>query len=190
MRLFSFLVLYLLILNNLSACSCSYSFNSTFNQTSSKSEFVALVKVLSFDEYLEFNDSESGKRIPYSMTVEVLKKFRGKEDRIQISILGDNGMLCRPYLTEFEINSHYLIAPTFIDYDSSKAYEFFSCRTDYLMYDIESNKLSGRYSWFRNKLDLETFENKLEKGDFDLIFILSFLIFILLLLSIRRILKS
>ena len=94
MRLFSFLVLYLLILNNLSACSCSYSINSTFNHTSRKSEFVALVKVLSFDEYLEFNDSESGKRIPYSMTVEVLKKFRGKEDRIQISIHGDNGMLC------------------------------------------------------------------------------------------------
>lgn len=93
------LVLYLLFsLKGLLACSCIYSLDATFNNVSKKAEFVALVKVLSFDEYLEFDDFESKEEIPYAMTVEVLKKIKGKEDRKRISILGDDGMLCRPYL--------------------------------------------------------------------------------------------
>jgi len=97
--------------------------------------------------------------------------------------------LRKTYLNEFEINGHYLIAPIPINDNVNTKYEFFSCRTDYLKFDVKLNKLFGRYSWVRNKLDLKTFENKLEKGDWDLV-LLSFVGLVLLLFLIIKILRK
>ena len=37
------------------------------------------------------------------MTVEIIKKYKGKETRKTIKIWGDNGAECRPYISNFKI---------------------------------------------------------------------------------------
>ena len=150
------------------ACSCSFAWNDTFSRTAKKSEFVALVKIVSFDEFLDREILSHEGKMPYLMTVEVIKKYKGKEQRKKIKIFGDNGALCRPYLSVFKINKYYLIAPIPLDKESNTGYDFFACRTDYLEVDITKNKAYGNYSFIRKQINLQTFENKLKYGDWDL----------------------
>ena len=169
------------------ACSCSRPWNDSFSTTAESSEFVALVKVISFDSYLEREFSDDEEKIPYSMTVEIIKKYKGEENRNRITIYGDNGILCRPYLTDFEINGYYLISPNPLDESLNTEYDFFACRTEYLEVDIESNKAYGKYSMIRYKISLDTFESKLENGDWDLEIVgLLSLLLILTLIIVRK----
>jgi hypothetical protein len=152
--------------------------------TAENSEFVALIKILSFDEYLEVDIMGDEGKIPYSMTAEIIMKYKGKETRNRINILGDNGILCRPYLTDFKINGYYLVAPIPIDNTPNTDYEFFVCRTDYLMVDISKKKAYGKYSLIRYQIDITTFERKLEYGDWDLVIIGSFISLLTIVLVI------
>lgn len=172
---------------DLVACSCSRSWNDSFSKRVEESEFVALVKVISFDSYLEKEFSNDEKKIPYSMTVEIIKKYKGEENRDRITIYGDNGMLCRPYLTDFEINGYYLISLNPLDESLKTEYDFFACHTEYLEVDIESNTAYGKYSMIRYQINLDTFESKLENGDWDLEIVGSIsLLLILTLIFVRR----
>ncbi|MEO9805259.1 MAG: hypothetical protein ABJF04_18520 [Reichenbachiella sp.] len=139
--------------------------------TAKASEFVALVKVISFDSYLKREFSNEEEKIPYSMTVEIIKKYKGQESRKRITIFGDNGILCRPYLDNFEINGYYLVSPNPLDNSVNTEYDFFVCRTEYLKVDIESNMAYGNYSMIRDQINLKTFESKLESGDCDFVII-------------------
>lgn len=167
---------------NVFSCSCFGAWNDSFRLTAKTSEFVALIKVLSFDHYLE--DNIYREKTPYSMTVEIIEKYKGVESRKLIRIWGDNGILCRPYLTEFKINGYYLAAPIPIDNTTNTDYEFFACRTDYLTADISKNKAYGNYSLIRKQIDIATFERKLRHGDWDLIIIGSFVSLLTLILVI------
>ena len=151
------------------ACSCSSAWNDSFKLTAQNSEFVALIKVLSFDEYLDREILGYEGKMPHSMTVEVIKKYKGEENRKRIKIWGDNGIMCRPYLSGFKINGYYLIAPHSLDNTPNTEYDFFSCVTDYLRVDISTNKAYGKYSLIRNQIDIRTFENRLKNGDWDLV---------------------
>lgn len=101
------------------------------------------------------------------MTAEIVKTYKGDESIKMIKILGDDGMLCRPYLYKFKINSYYLVAPRPLE---NGEYDFFACWTDHLEVDISSNKAYGKYSLFQNEIDLASFENKM-KVDWELIWI-------------------
>ena len=168
------------------SCSCFHTWNDSFRLTARTSEFVALIKVISFDHYLE--DDYYHEKIPYSMTVEIIEKYKGDENRKFIRIWGDNGILCRPYLTEFEINGYYLAAPIPIENTVNTDYEFFICRTDYLTVDIAENKAYGNYSLIRKKIKISTFERKLEHGDYDFVIIGSIisLLTLITVIAIRK----
>ncbi|WP_159092206.1 hypothetical protein [Aquimarina sp. Aq107] len=172
------------------ACSCSFAWNDSFSRTIKNSEFVALVKIISFDKYLDEDILGHNGKMPYSMTVEIIKKYKGNEKRKKIKILGDNGMLCRPYLSYFKINSYYLVSPNALDNSANTEYDFFSCRTEYLNVDMDSNVALGNYSLIRNQINLDKFENKVKNGDWDIL-LLSLILSstILLLLFMRRNIK-
>ncbi|WP_336127162.1 hypothetical protein [Mesoflavibacter sp. CH_XMU1422-2] len=106
-------------------------------------------------------------KMPYSMTVEVIKKYKGSETRKRFKIWGDNGILCRPYIADFKVGKYYLIAPSKIESDSEDEqngdYDFFSCWNDYLAVDYDKKIAYGEYSWWRKEITLEKFERKLEK---------------------------
>lgn len=159
--------LFILLSFEVLACSCGFAWNDSFSRTAERSEFVALIKVLSFDEYLERDILGYDKKMPYSMTVEIIKKYKGRESRDKVKILGDDGILCRPYLSEFKVGNYYLAAPIPIDATSNTEYEFFSCRTDYLKVNITANRAYGKYSLIRYIINLKAFERKLENRDWD-----------------------
>lgn len=147
------------------SCSCSCNWNCRFGAIADNQEFVALVKVLEHSDFIEYADG----RIPYSMTVEIINRYKGSESRSVIKIWGDNGSLCRPYIQEFVVGNYYLIAPSKITERSAETdeetggYDLFSCWTDYLTVDYEKKIAYGEYSWWRKEITLEKFERKLKK---------------------------
>ncbi len=150
-----------------SACSCHCTWGCTFSSTSDSQNFVALVKVIEYTDYLERDFYWHDGKMPYSMTVEIIKKYKGVETKKRIKIWGDNGMLCRPYIINFEIGKYYLIAPKQLTNDSKTGakndYYFYTCRTDYLEVNNDRQIAYGDYSWWRKSISLKKFERKLEK---------------------------
>ncbi|MEX2349556.1 MAG: hypothetical protein WD554_01635 [Flavobacteriaceae bacterium] len=148
------------------ACSCTCEGDCSFSAVSGGQEFVALVKVIEYSDFLEDGIYGYDGKMPYSMNVEIIKQYKGTESRECIKIWGDNGMLCRPYISNFEIGNYYLIAPSLIESDSQTGkandYDFFVCWTDYLMVDYENQVAYGEYSWWRKKITLEKFEENLK----------------------------
>lgn len=144
------------------ACTCECNWNCRFGAVSDNQEFVALVKVIEYSDFLEEKIDGYEDKMPYSITVEIIKRYKGSESRKRIKIWGDNGMLCRPYIAEFEIGQYYLIAPSKIeeDNDQNGDYDFFSCITDYLKVDYVNKIAYGNYSWWRKEITLEKFEKK------------------------------
>lgn len=161
---FTFLIICILFALKVNACQCECKGDCSFKVIANNQDFVALVKVISFDEYLDRDiDGHEGK-MPYCMTVEIIKKYKGLENRKTVKIWGDNGALCRPYLSNFQIGSYYLIAPEKISSsknDNQNDYTFFICYTDYLKVDMETYTLSGQYTKKENKVSLHTFQKNL-----------------------------
>lgn len=104
------------------------------------------------------------------MTVEVIEKYIGSEKRKKIKIWGDNGMLCRPYIANFEIGKYYLIAPSKISESSDNGvkgdYDLFSCFTDYLTVDFEKQIAYGEYSKKENQVTLKEFKREIKSINF------------------------
>ncbi|HSU49685.1 MAG TPA: hypothetical protein VLJ41_03820, partial [Segetibacter sp.] len=73
-------------------CDCVY--NGPFKEMSKHVEFVSLVKVTRF---LSFKNID-GVQMPLAMQAKIIRTYKGKEKRTTITIWGDNGNLCRPYL--------------------------------------------------------------------------------------------
>lgn len=171
-RLFLISLITLFSYSKSDACSCSCPDDCSFSRVSKSGDFVALVKVISFDAYLDSEITGHKGKMPYAMTVEIIKKYKGSEKNKKIRIWGDNGMLCRPYLAYFEVGKYYLIAPSLlpkgdlpINKDSQlNNYDFFACSTDFLKVDIEKNKAYGKYSNnFESILTMNNLEEELRK---------------------------
>ena len=44
------------------------------------------------------------------MEVEIVEVYKGTETRKKLVVWGDNGILCRPYLSQFDTGKYYVIA--------------------------------------------------------------------------------
>lgn len=86
------------------ACDCDFS--GKFLEVAKKTELVALVKVT---KYVTFK-KDYDKTRPISMEVEIVDIYKGNETRRTITVWGDNGRLCRPYLSQFYVDNYYVIA--------------------------------------------------------------------------------
>ncbi len=86
--------------------SCSCDPQGAFLDVAPRATFVALVKVKQYSSFREINNEP----IPMSMDVEVIKVYKGKEERKTVKVWGDNGRLCRPYLSQFKPGQYYVIA--------------------------------------------------------------------------------
>jgi hypothetical protein len=157
----------MLISFNSFACDCECEGDCSFSQISSGMEFVALVKVVEYSDFLDYEIDGYDKKMPFSMTVEIVKKYKGIESRKRIKIWGDDGAQCRPYIADFEVGKYYLIAPTLIKENSELGkkddYDFFSCWTDYLTVDYDNGIAYGVYSKRKNKITLKEFESGIKK---------------------------
>jgi hypothetical protein len=98
------MVLCLIVTQIIHACSCNS--NEDFLTVAPNTPLVSLVKVT---KYLSFKNIYD-KDIPMSMEVEIIRTFKGEEKRKSIIVWGDNGILCRPYLSQFVLGKFYVIA--------------------------------------------------------------------------------
>ena len=104
-KLFVFLPVVLLLFTvKARACSCNYG--GPFLKVALGTPFIAVVKVT---KYLTFKDIYEQKT-PMSMEVEVIEVYKGSESRKKITVWGDPGNLCRPYLSTFKEGQYYVIA--------------------------------------------------------------------------------
>jgi len=76
------------------ACSCVWG--GPFSKVALHKAVIILGQVLSYHKN--------------SMEVQVIELIKGTEDRTTIRIWGDNGALCRPYVTHFPIGTTWLFA--------------------------------------------------------------------------------
>lgn len=131
---------------------------------------MALVKVIEYTDFFNRKITNYDKKMPLSMTVEVVEKYFGSEKRKRIKIWGDNGVLCRPYIVNFEVGKYYLIAPWKINETSESGakgdYDFFSCFTDYLTVDYENEIAYGKYSKKENQVSLKDFKKEIKSVNF------------------------
>lgn len=176
------------------ACSCESDWDDSFKKTLRQADFVALVKIISFDEYLDDFVLGYKEKIPYSMTAEVIKKYKGREERKRIQIIGDDGAQCRPYLSEFEINKQYLVAPSRFDNSDSTQYYFFICRTEYLEVNIEENIAYGKYSLLQSQITVDRVESDISKLEtsslhLELVVVLLLILMVFLFFRIKRVHK-
>lgn len=167
----TFVILFILLISIKSfACSCECDGDCSFSRISKGSEFVALVKVIEYTDFLDRDITNYDGKMPLSMTVEVVEKYFGSEKRKRIKIWGDNGALCRPYIANFEIGKYYLIAPWTINETSENGakgdYDFFSCFTDYLTVDYENKIAYGEYSKKENQVSLDDFKREIKSVNF------------------------
>lgn len=86
--------------------SCDCNSQGEFLKVAKKTQFIALVQVT---KYLTFKDIYNEK-MPMSMEVEIIEVYKGKETRKKITVWGDNGILCRPFLSKFKTGKYYVIA--------------------------------------------------------------------------------
>ena len=78
------------------ACDCEYQ--GSFLKMSEHTPLVAMIKVTKYLTFKEIYDVKT----PLSMEVELIEVYKGSESRKLVTVWGDNGILCRPYLSEFK----------------------------------------------------------------------------------------
>ena len=98
-----FLVLFVLLYTlESSACDCGYV--GSFLKVAPKTSFVAVVKVV---RYVTLSNPGNS---PRSIEVEVVDVIKGKEKRKHLVVWGDDGHLCRPFVSQFKVDSVYVMA--------------------------------------------------------------------------------
>lgn len=146
------------------ACTCDYK--GDFLEVSNSSKLVVLVKVVGFPV---LNNLLS--RTNVAMEVEVIKIYQGNESRRTITIWGDNGSLCRPYVSSFEPGRQYLLAlnpgtdNSGNSFESDSDYAISSCGEYWLPIQSSSKYravITGRQGQ-RKEYRLDHFEIELRK---------------------------
>lgn len=137
------------------ACDCDSQ--GHFLTVAPKSKLVALVKV---NRYLTFK-SIYDKPTPISMEIEIVKIFHGHETRKVVTVWGDNGALCRPYLNAFGVNKYHIIAfeqssgiagVNANEEEMKTDYTISNCGDFWLTADIEKKVATGAVSKSQTKI--------------------------------------
>ncbi|MGB0868901.1 MAG: hypothetical protein ACPGSD_04820 [Flavobacteriales bacterium] len=104
----------------LSSLACDCKWGGDFFTISNESDLVVKVRVI--------NKIKGSSGFNTKMEVEVLECFKGDETRKVITILGDNGAECRPYIDYFNLGDTYYLSL----YNFGDEYEQMNCGEMYL----------------------------------------------------------
>lgn len=88
------------------ACSCANN-DSSFVRLAKRSELVIRGKVIAYQWH---KDDKERKIRPLAMTVEVKEVYKGATKLGKVTVWGDNGIQCRPYVTQFPIGTDWVLA--------------------------------------------------------------------------------
>ena len=93
-----------------SGLPCSCNFMGNFLKATSQADIVAIIRIKDYGDYFKL-EGASPQTInqPLSVTVEIVSVLRGLEDRKEVKIFGDDGVLCRPYINVFKKDRYYVV---------------------------------------------------------------------------------
>lgn len=101
-------IAFLLIFIPTKSYACGCTTEGPFLQVAAGASLIAVIEV---EEYLTFQEM-MGEEVPMSMSVKIKRVLKGDESRETITIWGNNGLMCRPYLSIFEEGSVWVMAFT------------------------------------------------------------------------------
>jgi hypothetical protein len=133
---------------------CECDSGGPFLIVAPRAALVSLVRVNRFLSYKNINNENT----PLSMEAELVDVFKGHEKRKLITVRGDNGILCRPYLSTFRINNYYVIAldssgRTSVD-EKKGDYWISICGTYWLSVDTATKSAAGNIDDRNRSLEL------------------------------------
>jgi hypothetical protein len=99
-----FFFIFLFYQNQVTACGCNVE--RPFLQTSTDAVLIAVVEIQDYIIY----DEMMGEDVPVSMSVKIKRVLKGIETRSEITVWGNNGLMCSPYLSIFEVGSEWVMA--------------------------------------------------------------------------------
>jgi hypothetical protein len=98
-----FFIIFSCYQNQVTACGCNVE--RPFLQTSTDAALIAVVEIQDYISY----DKMMGEDVPVSMSVKIKKVLKGFETRSEIIVWGNNGLMCSPYLSIFEVGSEWVM---------------------------------------------------------------------------------
>ena len=136
MKIVCLLLLVVFVTNQSSACDCNYQ--GPFLKMARHSSLVAFVKIRN-------HISQA------AMEVEILDVFHGSESRKVITVWGDDGKLCRPYTSQFQKDTFYVIAfyagePGGHPDEKESDYHISNCGAYWLSANMKDSTVSGDIS--------------------------------------------
>lgn len=94
------------IASDVFACTCVNS--RPFFDITSNADLIVIGKPISYGEVSQFSNE------PLSAEVEIQRVLKGNIALEKIRVFGDNGALCRPYVTKFPLNTTWVFALNFL----------------------------------------------------------------------------
>ncbi|MBC7946731.1 MAG: hypothetical protein H7Y42_02545 [Chitinophagaceae bacterium] len=153
--------------------SCSCNDMGPFLTVSNNAPVIALVKVNRFLTTKQMNIGEGETAIPLSMEVEIVDIYKGSEERKRVTVWGDNGILCRPYLTSFTKEEFFVIALSKVGtgrgHGDEKLTDYFinGCGTYWLKTDKAIKLATGRISESKNEMTLGELKERVGKSEWE-----------------------
>lgn len=86
------------------ACGCTT--DGSFLEVSTGAELIAVVEI---KDYLTYEEM-MGEDVPMSMSIKIKQVLKGNEPENEIIVWGNNGLMCSPYLSLFDIGTTWVMA--------------------------------------------------------------------------------
>ncbi|KAA3440555.1 hypothetical protein [Rufibacter hautae] len=136
----------------LPAISCSCGTARNFIKATQKADIIALVKIKEYQDFFTLTGAGPEPiNQPQSVQVEVVQVLKGKEERKEVKIYGDDGALCRPYIDVFKKDQFYVIGLYKGDSEAGEDYAVSICGEFWLEYDQKLKTVKGRIEENRQK---------------------------------------
>ena len=151
------------------ACMCAK--DPPFSKVWPRTDLVVRAKVDSYGPELPGGEFAFPDGVPYlSMKIAIIERLAGQEELSSISVYGDNGILCRPYITpeQFRRGQEYVFAlhampPENPEVDSPTQYFLSICGENWL--PVRGANVVGRISSQRRQsMPYRQLRSLLERG--------------------------
>lgn len=106
MKKYHLLFIAIIIFQNQITMACGCTTDGSFLEVSTGAELIAIVEI---QDYLSYEEM-MGEDVPMSMSVKVKQVLKGTEPKNEIIIWGNNGFMCSPYLSLFEIGTTWAMS--------------------------------------------------------------------------------
>ncbi|MCL3782748.1 hypothetical protein EMN47_20365 [Prolixibacteraceae bacterium JC049] len=116
------------LLGSLKVLGCSCGYFGGFIYSQQRADVVVYGTVIEYDSIGTYDAPEN----PYSMKFLIKEKLRGIESRDTITVWGDYGADCRPYISHFKPKTNWILALNKLNVKGNEEYEISICGEFYV----------------------------------------------------------